>query len=45
MIIIEIVVEFLFGWIFDFFSGDKRKKNQLTKRDISRAERTPWRRR
>ena len=45
MIILEIIVEFLFGWVFDLFSDDEKKKKRLSKRDISRAERVPRRRR
>lgn len=46
MIIFEIVVEFLFGWFFELVgSGDEKKKRRLTKKDIARAERTPWKRR
>lgn len=45
MIVLEIILEFLFGWVFDLISGGSRKKKRLTKRDIARAERAPWRRR
>lgn len=45
MIAFEIIIEFLFGWLFEFFGGSDKKKKRLTRRDIARAERTPWRRR